>query len=416
MPRHTPGHRFNLGLRWLDAADHNVQRPPAGLSGTDDWEACLAAAEALPVPHRLWIARLWPLSALINGPVALSALMLWPERSGVHMLLFLMVFLLVPWLMLCWIAVRGLVMGRPPWWGALLLRHHDRVIATWCARQSLLLQGLFCVAGLVWLWLMLATRQIIFYWSTSIASISGQIADLFAALSRGLIVAPDLATVSAAEAGAITGWHSALLADSLIWATWLTQVLVCWVLMPCLLLLAVCQWRLQAGIRSWPRYNARLCTSQQPTDKPVLDFRALQPEQPQVERVAADIPVHDGWPQQPGFGWRVTTDLPPGSIRLGERDHAADEAAVKAAGIGLTHWYIASHAVPTGDLADLLHEHCRSGVTPQLTLLLDPVHQSDERLDTLRHSWSVFLHRNALPCAMIFLRSRAPLPVDEEPS
>src|SRR5699024_8116339 len=142
--------------------------------------------------------------------------MLWPQRSGVHILLFLLVFLMMPCLLLCWTAVNGLLLGRSPWWGRLLLGHRDRVIATWCARQSLLLHGLFCAAGLIWLWLVLAMRQVIFYWSTSIATVSERVADLLAALSLSMLAAPDASTVAAAEAGAITGWRTALLADSMI--------------------------------------------------------------------------------------------------------------------------------------------------------------------------------------------------------
>lgn len=412
MPRHTLGQRFNFGLRWLDAAQAGSESPArvSPRHPDHDWDGFLAAADSLPPPRRQWIARWWPLLALINGPLALSGLMLWPQRSGVHILLFLLVFLMMPCLLLCWTAVNGLLLGRSPWWGRLLLGHRDRVIATWCARQSLLLHGLFCAAGLIWLWLVLATRQVIFYWSTSIATVSERVADLLAALSLGILAAPDASTVAAAEAGAITGWRTALLADSMIWAGWLTQAVALWVLLPCAVLLALCQWRLHRGVRHWPRYNQRLqhyfeeTRRLEETHRPELGFRALQPQQPVIEVVAEDIAVRDGVPREPGFGWRVSADLPPGSTLLGEHDHGADEALILARGAEVAHWYIASHAVPTGDLADLLHEHGRAGVTPQLTILLDSAHRDGERLEALRHSWSVFLHRNDLACPVTLLR------------
>jgi len=414
MSRHTLGQRFNFGLRWLDAASYSGSARAAGasLSPPDqDWAGFLASADSLPPPRRQWIARGWPLLALINGPLALSGLMLWPQRSGVHILLCLLVFLLLPCLMLCWTTVNGMVLGRLPWWGRLLLGHRDRVIAAWCARQSLLLHGLFCAAGLIWLWLVLATRQVIFYWSTSIDTVSEQVADLLAALSLGVLAAPDAAAVAAAEAGVITGWRTVLLADSMMWAGWLTQVVALWVLLPCAILLGLCQWRLHRGVRDWPRYNQRLqnCFDERHrlggARQPQLSFRALQPHQPLVETVSVDIAIRDGVPREAGFGWRVSTHLPPGSEALGEHDHGVDEALIRARGADLTHWYIASHAVPTGDLADLLHEHRRSGATPQLVILLDAAHRSDERLEALRHSWSVFLHRNDLSCPVTLLRS-----------
>lgn len=420
MPRHTLGHRFNFGLRWLHAADRlpdDFFRKTAS-DADQDWSTFLAEAGTLPPPRHLWIARGWPLLALINGPLALSGLMLWPERSGVHVLLFLMIFLLVPVVMMSWSAISGLILGRSPWWGRLLLGHHDRVIAIWCARQSLRLHGLFCVAGLVWLWLMLATRQVIFYWSTSIASVSERVAELLAVLSLGVIAAPEPAAIAAAEAGAITGWRAALLADSPVWASWLSQVVVLWMLLPCLVLLILCQWRLHRGVSQWPRYSSKLNHILEKVRQPVLSFRALQPEQPVVETLVDDIPVGAGAPQQPGFGWRFPGELPSGSRRLGEQDHAADVAVLRAQGAMMSHWYISSHAVPTGDLADLLVEHTRTGATPRLTILLEPAHDQPDRLEALRHSWNVFVQRNQLCCPVMFLRdceSEVPAPAETDP-
>lgn len=410
MQRHTTGHRFNLGLRWLDVTDQSVPR----VAGCD-WNGFLSAAATLPEPRRLWIARLWPLLALLNGPLALSGLMLWPERSGVHLLLFLMVFVLAPLALLLWTGINGLLLGRSPWWRHLLLSHHDRVIALWCARQSLLLHGLFCVAGLGWLWLALATRQVIFYWSTSIAAVSERVAGLFGTLSLGLISVPEPAAVRTAEAGAITGWQGALLADSLAWANWLTQVVALWVLVPWLVLLILCQWRLWRGVAHWPRYNFHLRQHFDQAGEPAIGFRSLRPEQPVVEPAGHLFPVIVGQPERPGFAWRVSRSLPEGSLLLGERGHAADEAVVRDRGAALTHWYIASHAVPTGDLADLLQLHRDSGGAPELNILVEPADLAADRLDALRHSWGVFLERNRLQLPLRLLSDGAAVETQGEP-
>lgn len=390
MQRHTTGNRFNLGLRWLAAPDENALRARGR-----DWNGFLSAAADLPEPHRLWIARLWPLLALVNGPLALSGLMLWPERSGVHLLLFLLVFVVMPLVLVLWSGINGLLLGRSPWWGHVLLRHHDRVIALWCARQSLLLHGLFCIAGLGWLWLSLATRQVIFYWGTSIVTVSERVAVMFDALSPGWMTAPGLAAVRAAEAGAITGWQDVLLADTLAWAIWLTQIVTLWLLIPCAVLLLLCHWRLRKGIANWPNHNLSLRRRFDQATEPVIGFRSLQPEQPVVEPIGHLFPVVVEHPEQPGFCWRVSRPLPVGSIPLGERDHAADESRIRRHG-ELKHWYIASHVVPTGDLADLLQLHCDTGNMPRLNILLEPSDLGTERLDALRHSWGVFLERNHL--------------------
>src|SRR5690606_38700484 len=112
-----------------------------------------------------------PLLALINGVIAMTGLMIWPERSGVHLLLFLMAFLVLPVVMWLWVAIAGFGAGRAPWWRWLVTRYDDPVITLWCLRQSLISHLLFVLSGLAWLWVMLATRQIIFYWATSIEAV-----------------------------------------------------------------------------------------------------------------------------------------------------------------------------------------------------------------------------------------------------
>ncbi len=400
MPSDSTGHRFDLGLRWLAADDESLP-----VVRGRDWRDFLAAGVDLPEPRRLWLARWWPLLALLTGPLALTGLMLWPERSGVHLLLFLLVFVFTPLVMLAWVGVRGLMLRRPPWWRALITAQRDPVVALWCARQSLLLQGLFCIAGLAWLWLALLTRQIIFYWGTSIAPVSARVAGWFEALSAGLLQPPDIEAVRAAEAGAITGWEGALLADSTLWAVWLTQVVALWVLVPWALLLLACQLRLRSAVARWWEHSPRLRHRYEQATRPAVGYRALQPEQPPVEPAGHDYPVVDRPPQTPGFGWRLAvSELPEGSCVLGEGRHGDDESTVAARAADCARWYVAAYAVPTGDLADLLQRHRACGGQPRLTILLGGGDDRPERLDALRHSWGVFLERNGLDLPVELVR------------
>jgi len=393
--------RFSLGLRWLDAAQNDLPKVTAR-----DWRGFLSAASSLVEPRRLWLARLWPLLALLNGPLALSGLMVWPQRSGVHLLLFLLVFGGLPLALMLWTACSALVFGRAPWWRRIFTPHADRVITLWCARQALLNQGLFCLAGVVWMWLALLTRQVIFYWSTSIEAISEQIAGLFDFLSFGVLTTPGLSAVRAAEAGAISGWAGASLADSFAWAGWLTQVVALWVLLPWLVLLFLCQWRLHRSLSHWPHYNPLLRLRFEQACTPAVHYRALQPEQPLIEPARHTFPLLESCPSAAGFAWRCDGELPPGTVALGEAGYAEDEIAVSVNARHLSHWYIAAHAVPTGDLADLLQLHKAAGGEPQLYVLLADEGLDGARLDTLRHSWGVFLERNALGISVAFVANK----------
>src|SRR5690606_37852820 len=100
------------------------------------WADFLHHARLRPEPHRLIWARLWPLLGMLNGILAISGLLVWPDQSGIHLLLFLLTFWLVPVLLMVWTAVAGLALGRTPWWRLLFTPHQDRVIALWFSRQS----------------------------------------------------------------------------------------------------------------------------------------------------------------------------------------------------------------------------------------------------------------------------------------
>ena len=398
--RKSSTHLLSLGLSWLDAGDSEQVKGPA----ISSWDQFLQRAENLPSPTRLIWARLWPLLGAVNGVLVLSGLLVWPDHSGVHLLLFLLAFWLMPLLLLVWTALSGLVLGRTPWWRLLITPHRDRVIALWFARQSLLAQGLFCLSGLATLWLMLLTRQVIFYWSTSISAVSDSVASLFGVLSLGLLAGPQAAHVSAAEAGAITGWESALLADSWLWASWLTQVVGLWVLLPVILLLLVCQWRLRRGLAHWPQWDHRLRLRFEQLSEPALRYRALQPEQPVASTSRRDFPLLARGPESPGFVWQMApAGLPPGSIPLGESSYQSDQQAIKTHALDIRCWFIAGLAVPTGDLADLLRLHLAAGGRPQLCIFLKGV--APERIDGLKQSWSAFLDRNGLPLELQLVRA-----------
>lgn len=403
-PSQSSTGQLDLGLRWLDAAES----APVNEATVTCWAEFLHLAGKLPQPKRLICARLWPLLGVINGVVALSGLLVWPDHSGVHLLLFLLTFWLMPLLLLVWTGLSGLVLGRTPWWRLLITPHQDRVIALWFARQSLLAQGLFCLSGLAWLWLMLLTRQVIFYWSTSIAAVSASVDNLFGALGLGLLAAPQTSHITAAQAGAISGWEGALLADSWLWATWLTQVVALWVLLPVALLLLVCQWRLRHGLARWPQCNHNLRLRFEQQCEPSLSYRALQPEQPVTASPNHDFPVLAVPPDAPGFAWQIEDlQLPPGSIPLGQTAYGADQQTINTHAADIRYWFIGGLAVPTGDLADLLRLHLSIGGQPQLCIFLHGVPSA--RVDALKHSWSAFLDRNGLPLAVQLVNAGAEL-------
>ncbi len=388
-----PGHQLELGLRWLAATDETTEAMPAVAS----WRDFLARGETLAPTGRLRWARLWPLWGVISGVLTLSGLLVWPGGSGIHLLVFLLAFWAAPLLLVVITTVSGLLLGRTPWWRPLVTPHSDPVIALWFARQSLLAEALFCLAGLLWLWLLLVTREVIFFWSTSIAAVSRQVESLFHWLGAGIVEPPPAATIAAAEAGAISGWRADLLADSWLWALWLSQLLALWILLPAAVLALVCHWRLRRRLAVWPRFNHRLRLRYEALTTPAVSYQALQPEQPLTEPAGEHFPRLTALPEAPGFLWQVTDpgSFPRGSRPLGERGFNDDLALVENHGWELDHWYIGGEAVPTGDLADLLQAHLEAGGTPRLHVIITT--RDEQRLAAQEHSWSVFLERNRLP-------------------
>lgn len=399
LPSTSATHQLSLGLRWLNA-DEETATSCQGVAG---WQDFLSAAELLPAPQRLTIARLWPLLGAVNGVLAMSGLLVWPEGSGVHLLLFLIAFWATPLLLVTWSALSGLVRGRTPWWQSLITPHRDRVIALWFTRQSLLAHGVFCLTGIVWLWLMLLTRQMIFYWSTSIAAVSDTVESLFRALSLGVITPPDSHTIVAAEAGLITGWQSALLADTWLWALWLTQVTALWLLLPIGILLAICQWKLAHILPRWPNWNHRLRLRYEQCRQPVVHYRALQPPQPATLQPSGRFPTVNRLPPEPGFAWQLEhSDLPAGTMRLGSGSYAQDRQAVTEQGQHRDNWYIAVNAVPTGELADLLLMH-RSRSRPMRLFLVCESQVPPDRTDTWQQGWRAFLTASGVEDTPVYL-------------
>lgn len=386
----STGQQLELGLRWLARSDTDLDNQ----SSVRGWRDFLARAETFPpVPRWPW-ARWWPLTAVVSGVLTVSGLLVWPDGSGVHLLLLLLAFWLVPLSLMLLTAVIGLGMGRMPWWSRLVTLHRDQVLGWWFARQSLLAQGVFCLSGLAWLWLVLATREVIFYWSTSFEAVSGQVGRFFDWLGLGLVEPLSAVVIDTAEAGAITGWESARLADAWQWALWLSQVLALWVVVPSLLLALACQWRLRRGLSRWPQYNSRLRLHYDAMMTPGVNYHALQPEQPVTESGTGPLPRVAHRPEGPGFLWHVTgAGLPDDCRELGKSGFQADLSTV--AQYAGTHvcWYVGSHAVPTGDLADLLQCQIEAGGEPRLYILAQGEKSS---LSALEHSWSVFMARNGL--------------------
>lgn len=395
--KHIPlsaNRQLDLGLRWLDADTESGELSPGSVS---NWSEFLTQAGQLPRRHRLPWLRLWPLLAAINGVLAFSGLMVWPNQSGVHLLVFLMVFWLAPLGLMVWTLAAGLILGRTPWWGYLATGHKDRVIALWCARQSFIAQGVFCISGLFWLWLMLATRQVVFYWSTSIEAVSAYVDDLLRTLTLGLVATPEPLAVSASEVGAITGWEAELLQFSYYWALWLTQIVALWVVVPAIVLVGVAQVLLRRRLAHWPDFNLSLRLRYEQECRPSLAFRSLDPEQSATETLKRELPLLLGIPAEPGFIWQVANpgDLPDGSVRLGDADYKADVGQIEAEGRRLERWYIGGQAVPTGDLADLLQHHHNQGMRPKIGILLPA--GGSAHIEALQLSWSTFIDRNELP-------------------
>lgn len=395
--------QFELGLRWLDADDEAVPVPKSG-APAHGVESFLHQAESLPPQRRLRWARLWPALAGVNGVLAFSGLMVWPSGSGVHLLVFLLAFWLVPVGLWVWTLLASVGLKRAPWWRGLVTPHVDGVVAVWCGRQALLAQLGFVSAGLLWMWLMLATRQVIFYWSTSIEAVSRRVDDLFRVLSLGVIDAPEPLVVGSAQAGAITGWEQGLLSHSYYWAAWLSQVVVLWVAVPLVLGLGLCHWVLRRRIRRWPRWNRALALRCESALEPVVSFRALQPEQPVTEPLTHRFPVVTAVPTEPGFVWQYGRERrPTGSVLLGSEQYRDDLALIDVWAGRLRFWYIPGHTVPTGDLADLIARHVERGGEPRLCVMVaaeEPV----DRLEALKHSWSAFLDRNRLAVPLELVR------------
>lgn len=373
-------------MRWLDAS------PDQRSSGADDWPAFLRQAERLPARHRLTIARFWPGLAALNGVLAVTGLHVWPG-AGVHLLALLSVFWLVPLLLWCWQAVAVQLLGRSPWWRPLLTVHQDRVISLWCARQALLAQLAFALAGLAGLWVMLLGREVVFYWSTSLPVVAGLLDSALALLSLGLIDAPDPLIVSASQAGAVSGWQQDLLRYSYFWAAWFSQVLLLWVLVPLAALLVVTQWRLRRQLRRWPSHNLHLRALYQAAQPASLHYQALDAAEPAQPIVSEPLTQRNGLPAEAGFGWQLSAgELPAGSQPLGAGSQAQDEARVTEQAAALSAWYCPARLVPTGDLADLLLAQRHAGGQPRLYLLAEPGADTD----LLAANWRSFLSRQGL--------------------
>lgn len=405
---------IDLGLRWLDAAPGTRSGP-----GTDDWFEFLASASSLPGRHRLPLfSRLFWLGA-INGVLAFSGLMVWPDGSGVHILIFLLVFWLGPLLLLVWTLVNAWWRRRSPWWRHWLGTGDDAVLAAWCAAQSLKAQALFVVAGMAWMWVMLLTRQLIFYWSTSLQSASARVDDLFAMLTLGVLGVPEPLAVSASQAGSITGWETQLLGFSQYWAIWLTQVTLLWVLAPVTIALLLNHWVLRRRLAHWPRWNRQLHQHFEQQRPAALHFESLTPEQPGTFIADdAELPSAPLAPALPVLAWQdpLPGRLPPGSVVLGRDSLAQDEASiVRHTQQQEAVWVISAHAVPTGDLADLMTLSAGNGQDVRVLLSSAADAGSGQRA-TERLSWQGFVSNQALPVQLYWLDATAGEPSAGEPS
>lgn len=413
--RPSPTQSVDWGLRWLRAGP-GVNSGPA----TDDWLEFLTSARQFPAEPRVrrfsWLFWL----GAINGILALSGLMVWPNGSGIHMLIFLLVFWLAPLLVLIWTLLNAWWRKRSPWWRHWLCAEDDAVLAAWCAAQSLKAQALFVVAGLAWLWLMLLTRQLIFYWSTSLQAASARVDDLFRVLTLGLLDIPEPLAISASQAGSITGWETALLDFSAYWAFWLTQVVVIWVLVPVTIAALINRWVLHRRLAHWPHWNRELHQRFEQQRPERLHFESLTPEQPDTFAVeAADLKTASLSPRVPVLAWQdpLPGKLPPGSVMLGQGSLAADEATIER------HteqenpvWVMSAHAVPTGDLADLIT--LSAGSHKEVSVLLcSSAEPGSAQRDIERQSWQGFVSQQELPVRLYWLEGQLDEQQDgEQPS
>lgn len=399
--RTSPTQAVDWGLRWLRAGS-GVHSGPA----TDDWYEFLASAHTLPAGNRAGLFSWLFWLGAINGILALSGLMVWPDGSGIHMLIFLLVFWLAPVLVLIWTMLNAWWRKRSPWWRHWLCTEDDAVIAAWCAEQSLKAQALFVVAGMAWMWLMLLTRQLIFYWSTSLQGASARVDDLFAVLTLGILDMPEPLAISASQAGSITGWETGLLNFSQYWAVWLTQVTLLWVLVPVCVAMLINRFVLRRRLAQWPRWNRELHQRFEQQRPEALHFESLTPEQPGTYSAdKADLETATLSPWEPVLAWQdpLPGKLPAGSVILGRGSLAQDEAEIER------HteqeepvWVMSAHAVPTGDLADLMtlsagsHKEVRA-------LLCSSAEPGSVQRDTERQSWQGFVSVQELPVRLYWL-------------
>ncbi|WP_028672634.1 DUF2868 domain-containing protein [Saccharospirillum impatiens] len=388
------------GLRWLRAE-------PGVSSGSsyDNWPAFLASARQWPAQPAIGLFSWLFWLGLINGILAFSGLMVWPDGSGIHMLIFLLVFWLAPLLVLIWTLLNAWWRKRSPWWRYWLSAEDDAVIAAWCAAQSLKAQALYVVSGLAWMWLMLLTRQLIFYWSTSLQGASARVDDVFAMLTLGLLDVPEPLAISASQAGSITGWETQLLNFSEYWAVWLTQVTLLWVVIPVLVALLINQLILRRRLASWPRWNRTLHQRYEQQRPQALHFESLTPEQPGVftpgDKDLDNAPLISGVPV---MVWQdPPINLPQGSVVIGRGSLSQDEATV------MQHteqeepvWVVSARAVPTGDLADLIT--LSAGTHKEVKVLLHSLAEagSEQRINE-RHSWQGFVSNQELPARLYWL-------------
>lgn len=356
-------------------------------------------------PRLRWFALLFWVGA-INGVLALSGLMVWPDNSGIHLLIFLMVFWLAPLTLLIWTLINAWWRKRSPWWRHWMTAYDDAVIASWCAEQSLKAQALFALAGLGWLWLMLLTRQLIFYWSTSLPAASARVDDLFRVLTLAVLDTPEPLAISASQAGSITGWETALLSYSGYWAFWLTQVVLLWVVVPVSIGLLVNRRVLRHRLAHWPSWNRALHLQFEQQKPDSLHFEALTPEQPRTfEASDRDLDSIALDPSVPVLAWLEPSQrqLPAGSLIVGRDSLSNDEVAIERhAAQEKPIWVIAADATPTGDLADLIT--LSAGTHKEVDLLLyHAAEPGSQARKNQRQSWQGFISNQELPARLYWL-------------
>jgi hypothetical protein len=366
----------------------------------------LTGARQLNVGSQLrWFSLLYWMGA-INGVLALSGLMVWPDNSGIHLLIFLMVFWLAPLMVVIWTLINAWWRKRSPWWRHWITAYDDAVIACWCAEQSLKAQALFALAGLGWLWLMLLTRQLIFYWSTSLPAASARVDGLFAALTLAVLDTPEPLAISASQAGSITGWETALLSYSGYWAFWLTQVVLLWIVLPLGLALLINRRVLRRRLAQWPRWNRALHLQFEQQKPDSLHFEALTPENPRTFKASdRDLETIALDPSVPVLAWLEPShlQLPAGSLIAGRDSLSNDEVNIERhTGQEKPVWVIAADAAPTGDLADLIT--LSAGTHKEVDLLLYRAAKSGSAARrSQRQSWQGFVSNQELPARLYWL-------------